>query len=480
MLISKSRHHFLYNFIVPFLSFFVFKSVLLLGDERPNFVVILCDDLGYGDISCYGNKIIKTPNIDRLASQGIRFTDYYSPSPVCSPSRVGLLTGRTPNRAGIYDWIPSKTQFHLKEDEFTIPKMLKRVGYATCMSGKWHCNGMFNKNDQPQPGDFGFDHWFATQNNAAPSHKNPKNFVRNGKEVGELAGFSCRIVAAEANRWIESHVKESPDQPFFTFIAFHEPHEPISSPKSMIDNYPNAQKKGEALYYANVENMDFAVGMIMDCLAQNKVSENTLVIFTSDNGPETLNRYGGAWRSHGSPGDLRGMKLHTHEAGIRVPGIMRWPLQIKAGQLSDEPINSLDLMPTFANLAAGEIPIDLQIDGTDIVNAFGKDKVIRKRPMFWCYYSALNKSKIAIRDGNWKLLASLRSMDGKNIRVKSLNKNNYNLIKTAELVDFELYDIADDTNESLNLANKEPDELIRLSKIMRMMFDEVLEDSKIW
>ena len=100
MLISKSRHHFLYNFIVTFLSFFVFKSVLLLGDERPNFVVILCDDLGYGDISCYGNKIIKTPNIDRLASQGIRFTDYYSPSPVCSPSRVGLLTGRTPNRQG--------------------------------------------------------------------------------------------------------------------------------------------------------------------------------------------------------------------------------------------------------------------------------------------------------------------------------------------------------------------------------------------
>ena len=163
MLLSKSRHHFLYNFIVTFLSFFVFKSVLLLGDERPNFVVILCDDLGYGDISCYGNKIIKTPNIDRLASQGIRFTDYYSPSPVCSPSRVGLLTGRTPNRAGIYDWIPSKTQFHLKEDEFTIPKMLKRVGYATCMSGKWHCNGMFNKNDQPQPGDFGFDHWFVSE-----------------------------------------------------------------------------------------------------------------------------------------------------------------------------------------------------------------------------------------------------------------------------------------------------------------------------
>ena len=349
MLLSRANYYISYNFLIVFLSSLVFKAFPLHGDERPNFVVILCDDLGYGDISCYGNKIIKTPNIDRLASQGIRFTDYYSPSPVCSPSRVGLLTGRTPNRAGIYDWIPSGTQFHLEEKEFTIPKMLKRAGYATCMSGKWHCNGRFNKKSQPQPSDFGFDHWFATQNNAVPSHRNPKNFVRNGEGVGELEGFSCRIVAEEANRWIENHVKENPDQPFFTFIAFHEPHEPISSPESMISNYPNAQKKGEALYYANVENMDFAVGMIMDCLNRNKVAENTLVIFTSDNGPETLNRYGGAWRSHGSPGDLRGMKLHTYEAGIRVPGVMRWPLQIKAGQVSDEPVNSLDIMPTFAN-----------------------------------------------------------------------------------------------------------------------------------
>ena len=480
MLLSRANYFISYNFLIVFLSSLVFKAFPLHGDERPNFVVILCDDLGYGDISCYGNKIIKTPNIDRLASQGIRFTDYYSPSPVCSPSRVGLLTGRTPNRAGIYDWIPSGTQFHLEEKEFTIPKMLKRVGYATCMSGKWHCNGKFNKKSQPQPGDFGFDHWFATQNNAAPSHRNPKNFVRNGEGVGELEGFSCRIVAEEANRWIENHVIENPDQPFFTFIAFHEPHEPISSPESMISNYPNAQKKGEALYYANVENMDFAVGMIMDCLNRNKVAENTLVIFTSDNGPETLNRYGGAWRSHGSPGDLRGMKLHTHEAGIRVPGVMRWPLQIKAGQVSDEPVNSLDLMPTFANLAAGEIPIDIQLDGTDIVNAFGKDEVIRKRPMFWCYYSALNKSKVALRDGNWKLLASLKSKNDKYLKIRSLNKSNYDLLKTAKLVDFELYNIGNDNDESLNLVDKNHDEFKRLSEAMRMMFDEVLKDSKIW
>ena len=460
-------------------GFLISGIVLSLGDERPNFVVILCDDLGYGDISCYGNKIIKTPNIDRLASQGIRFTDYYSPSPVCSPSRVGLLTGRTPNRAGVYDWIPSGTKTHMKKNELTIPAMLKTAGYATCLSGKWHCNGFFNRKEQPQPGDFGFDYWFATQNNAAPSHENPRNFVRNGKEVGKLKGFSCRIVAQEAGKWIESHVKKNPDQPFFTFVAFHEPHEPISSPKSMIENYPRAKKKGEALYYANVENMDYAVGMIMKCLKENDVDENTLVIFTSDNGPETLNRYGGAWRSHGSPGVLRGMKLHTHEAGIRVPGVMRWPLQIKAGQVSREPVGSLDLMPTFANLAAGEIPIEIELDGTDIVNAFGKDEVIRKKPMFWCYYSALNRSKIALRQGDWKLLASLKSNDGKYLKIKSVNDKNINVLKKVKLVDFELYNLAEDRGELINLASKNTRQLEGLSKEMESIFNEVLESSII-
>jgi len=459
---------------------FISGAFPLMGDERPNFVVILCDDLGYGDISCYGNKIIRTPNIDRLASQGIRFTDYYSPSPVCSPSRVGLLTGRTPNRAGVYDWIPSRTKTHMKKNEFTISAMLKTAGYATCMTGKWHCNGFFNRKEQPQPSDFGFDYWFATQNNAAPSHENPRNFVRNGKEVGKLKGFSCRIVAQEAGEWIESHVKKNPDQPFFTFVAFHEPHEPISSPKSMIKNYPGAKKKGEALYYANVENMDSAVGMIMQCLKENNVDENTLVIFTSDNGPETLNRYGNAWRSHGSPGSLRGMKLHTHEAGIRVPGIMRWPLQIKSGQVSREPVSSLDLMPTFANLAAGEIPIEIKLDGTDIVNAFGKDEVIRKRPMFWCYYSALNRSKIALREGDWKLLASLKSNDGKYLKIKSVNDKNISLLREIKLVDFELYNIAEDRSESINLAQKNTKQLEKLSKVMRSIFNEVLEDSTVW
>ncbi|MFL2478232.1 MAG: sulfatase-like hydrolase/transferase [Verrucomicrobiales bacterium] len=472
----------LYPFIKALLILIASSLPLALSraDERPNIIIILCDDLGYGDLSCYGNTVIRTPNIDQLASEGIRFTSFYSSSPVCSPSRVGLMTGRTPDRAGVYDWIPKGNRMHMSKNEFTMPVMLKKTGYATCMSGKWHCNGLFNQINQPQPGDFGFDHWFATQNNAAPSHEDPENFVRNGKSVGMSKGFSCQIVAQESVNWITGHVKKNPDQPFFSYVAFHEPHEPIASPKNLINNYPNAKKRGEALYYANVENMDSAVGQITRCLDRLNITKNTLVIFSSDNGPETLNRYRSAWRSHGSPGPLRGMKLHTHEAGIRVAGIMRWPIQIKAKQVSDAPVSALDLLPTFASLAAGEIPIDLKLDGADIVNAFGGSSVQRKQPLFWCYYSSLNKAKIAIRDGEWKLLASLKSSDGKNIKARSITEANRSSLHKAQLGDFELYKISKDISEKNNLSDKYPKELNSMAKKMKSIYKDVVQDAKTW
>lgn len=168
------------------------------ADDRPNIVVILCGDLGYGDLECYGHPHIKTPHLNKLAADGIRFTDFYSAAPVCSPSRVGLLTGRSPNRAGVYDWIPSGNDIHMQSSEVTLAQLLQQSDYATCMSGKWHCNGKFNSPDQPQPGDAGFDHWFGTQNNASPSHAIPQNFVRNGEPVGPIEVYSYEILVDEA------------------------------------------------------------------------------------------------------------------------------------------------------------------------------------------------------------------------------------------------------------------------------------------
>jgi arylsulfatase A len=321
------------------------------GADVPNVLIMLCDDLGYGDLSSYGHPTIKTPNLDALAEQGWRLTDCYAASPVCSPSRAGLLTGRTPTRTGVYNWIPAGSVMHLPADEITIAHRLRAAGYDTAMVGKWHCNGRFNSGEQPQPGDAGFDHWFATQNNAAPSHRDPVNFVRNGEPSGRTEGFSSHIVAEEGIRWLRS--REDPTRPFYLQVNFHEPHEPVDSPDAIVDRYRagGAEKNGEALYYANVEHMDAAVGRLLAALDELGVADDTFVFFTSDNGPETLDRYPDAWRSHGRATPLRAMKLWMYEGGIRVPGIVRYPGRLEPGRVESTPVSSVDLMPTLCAMA---------------------------------------------------------------------------------------------------------------------------------
>lgn len=282
-----------------FASLFVFVYAYA-AEGRPNIVVVLCDDLGYGDLECYGHPVIRNPHLNELAETGVLFTDFYSTAPVCSRSRVGLLTGRSPNHAGVYDWIPEARKatqnrrelVHMKACEITIAKLLKDAGYQTGMAGKWHCNSEFNNDRQPQPGDFGFDHWLATQNQASPSHRHPRNYVRNGDAVGLIKDFSCQIVVDEAINWLEECDLE---RPFFIYAAFHEP---IESPPALVEMYAGtAKNRNEAQYFANIANVDAAVGELLVGLEKLNRRDNTLIVFTSDNGPETLNRYRGAARS---------------------------------------------------------------------------------------------------------------------------------------------------------------------------------------
>lgn len=442
--------------VLVVLNLFLTEVSLAEKPKRPNIVVILCDDLGWGDLQNYGHPTIKTPELMKMASEGIRFTSFYSASPVCSPSRVGLLTGRNPNRAGVYDWIPqasasqppknSRNLVEMRKEEFTIGEMLQSAGYATCMSGKWHCNAMFNSDRQAQPGDHGFDHWFATQNNASPSHENPVNFVRNGEPVGRIQGYSCQIVAEEAVEWIRKHKATSPDQPFFAYVAYHEPHEPVASPPEMVKNYEkrSALNHDEAQYFANVENLDAATGKILNALEELGIGDETLVIFTSDNGPETLNRYRSANRSYGRPGPWRGMKLHTHEAGYRVAGIMRWPDGIKEGQTSDTVVSSLDFLPTFSSLSGAEIPSELELDGIDISPLFAGEEIQRKKPLVWLYFNALNSAKVSMRRGKYKVLASLSNLP----KLSQVDEKNKSKVLEAQLIDFEIYDLEQDPAES--------------------------------
>ena len=446
-------------------------------ESRPNIVLVLCDDLGYGDLACYGHPKIKTPHLDRMAKGGIRFTDFYSTAPVCSPSRVGLLTGRSPNRAGVYDWIPSGREVHMRASEVTIPQLLKKAGYATCMSGKWHCNGKFNSPQQPQPDAAGFDHWFGTQNNASPSHENPQNFVRNGQAVGPLKGYSCQLVMDEALGWLKKQQAKDPEQPFFLYVAFHEPHEPVASPKEIVNQYDGVAKNhNQAQYFANVTNLDAAVGKLTKALEAMKLDENTLVIFTSDNGPETLLRYGPrSGRSFGVAGPLRGMKLWTTEAGFRVAGIMRWPARIKAGQVSDYPVSALDFLPTFCELAGTQPPKDLVLDGTSFLPALEDKPVLREKPLVWVYYSALNQRRVAMRDGPWKVLAKLSI--GK---LKTIDSGNADQVKGATLSDFQVFDLSKDVGEKEDLAKTNPAKLAELKKKLEVHYRELVDGSHVW
>ncbi|MDF1572163.1 MAG: sulfatase-like hydrolase/transferase [Bacteroidales bacterium] len=453
-------------------------------ETRPNIVVILCDDLGYGDLSSYGHPIIQTPHLDELAADGIKFTSFYTAAPVCSPARAGLLTGRSPNRAGIYDYIrPSGRPgeqcldlVHLQADEQTIPAMLKEVGYSTCLSGKWHCSSKFNSDAQPTPGYFGFDHWFATSNNAIPSHENPNNFVRNGKEVGELEGFSCQIVVDEVLNWLQN--KDS-DNPFYVQVSFHEPHEPVASPQFLVDEYlPESVNENQAQYFANVANIDDAVGRLMEYLKEN-YSENTLIIFTSDNGPETLHRYRGATRSYGSPGPLKGMKLWTTDGGIRVPGILYWIGKETYNGTSDAVVSLLDFMPTFAELSGAELP-ERELDGQSMVPVIETGTMDRDKPLLWIFYDAINEQRVAMRTDDWKILARLKNDTSYLPLIHNLYDGNEALAKQAEVVDFELYKMNEDIEEAENVAEKYPEKFEEMKNLLKMEYRDLLEGSHIW
>lgn len=460
------------------------KNAVEDENERPNLVVFLCDDLGYGDLQSYGHPHIKTPNLDKLAATGIRLTNFYSAAPVCSPSRVGLLTGRSPNRAGIYDFIiggkrkrnNNRDLVHLQQHEATIPAKLKSVGYETCLSGKWHCSSMFNSEVQPQPDDFGFDHWFATHNNAAPSHENPRNFVRNGEEVGTIEGFSCQIVVDEAITWLD---KKESDSPFFIEIAFHEPHVPIASPPALVQKHlGHTRNENEAQFFANVENVDLAVGRLVDYIDKN-ISGNTLIIFTSDNGPEALYRYEKADRSYGSPGPLRGMKLWTYDGGFRVPCIINWRGKKGFTGTSDAVVSALDFMPTFCEIVGADLP-EKELDGQSLARFLKDGTMTREKPLLWSFYNAMNSHVLAMRDGDWKIMAQLRNEDGILPKITNVYDGNEDFVKDSKMTNFLLFNLKEDTDESINRVKDNPKVFQQMKSKLESEYAELLTDSHIW
>tara|TARA_Y100000588_G_scaffold104402_1_gene113853 strand:- start:573 stop:1979 length:1407 start_codon:yes stop_codon:yes gene_type:complete len=437
---------------------------------KPNVVIILADDLGYKDIGSYGGPV-KTPNLDSLAKEGARFETFYSGSAVCSPSRATLLTGRHHIRTGVYSWIHDESQnSHLLKREFTIAEVLKEAGYSTAHIGKWHLGLPTETREKPTPDKHGFDYWFATGNNALPSHENPENFIRNGKAIGEIKGYSAQIVVDEAIEWLSS--KRNKDTAFFLNLWFHEPHQKIAAPKHITDEYVTAEDSAQsrdsgALYSATIDNTDRAIGRLLKKLKESGELDNSLIIYASDNGSYRKER----------TGHLRGVKGHNWEGGLRVPSIWFWPGKIKAGQTIFEPAGVVDILPTIRNLVGQSNPESIILDGSDITSLI-MDKgqgFERHQPFFWYLQKA--RPIVAIRDGDYSLVAE----PDYEISTHNMFQEAWiPIIKKGGYKNYQLFNLKTDSSQSTDIAAKHPELMDRLKKSLNEINASIMADAHDW
>jgi arylsulfatase A len=451
------------------LSFLFILGTWQLSAAKPtNFIQILTDDQGWGDLASFGHKLLKTPHIDKLAADGMTFTHCYSSSGVCSPSRAAILTGRTPYRNGVYHWLNTGRALHLKASEITLPQLLRKNGYQTAHFGKWHLSHYENKGKEhpnhvfggekatpPQPtmDAYGYDYWFATGNVARPSHRDPENFFRNGKAVGPLKGFSAQIIAEDVDNWLKKH--RAADKPFLLTVWLHEPHGPISSDPQFMARYGDHADTKLKQYLGNITQIDEAVGAIVKSLEAAGLTDNTLIWYTSDNGPAGDDPDNPKTNFRGSTGGLRGRKSHTHEGGIRVPGVINWPAGLKGpGTVSAVPIIGHDILPTLLDIAGVALPKDRVIDGTSILPLLQDRPFKRQRPLYW--RNRKETMRVAIRDGDWKLLSDSRRQA------------------------WELYNLVRDPNETTDLTESNPELFARMKAALIAYDNDVLTNGHDW
>ena len=425
----------------------------LLSDEaanpvgRPNIVLILVDDLGWMDLSCQGSDYFRTPNIDRLASQGMRFTDAYAACAVCSPTRAAVMTGRWPGRVGVTDWIrarfqrggqisPAQTKteyvggnnrkllcppnpFRMEHEETTIAELLKPAGYVSCHIGKWHLG-----DPAWYPQQQGFDINIAGCDiGQPPSYFDPYIHPRYNFDDQIKPRKEGEFLTHREGHEAEQFIKQNRSKPFFLSYCPYAVHTPIQAIEEIAAKYVQPNKTANnAKYAAMVESVDDAVGMIMDTLKETGLAKNTLIIFTSDNG-------GLKGPTDNSP--LRSGKGYAYEGGIRVPLIVRWPAIISPGTVSHELVSSVDYLPSIVEAVGGDIPSDLDIDGTSLLRILKSNgqQSLNRDAIYWHFphYRHSPGPYSIIRSGDWKLI---KWYEG----------------------GFELYNLKNDISEQNNLA----------------------------
>ena len=448
----------------------IFQNSLIFCTEPtlPNIVIFLADDLGYADLSCYDSENTRTPNVDKLAREGVKFTDFYAASPVCSPSRAALLTGRNPNRVGIYSWVPDNSPMHLRLSEITIPELLRSKGYATAHFGKWHlamwcpeCEDDSLKL-RPTPADHGFDYWFGCDNNAIPSHNNPTNYMRNGISVGQLNGYACQLVADETIDWLNDHWDGV--RPFFLNVWFNEPHEKVAAPPKYSEKHlKNGMNEHDAHYYGSIENMDEAVGRILKYLDDIGVSDETLIIFTSDNGSKLK----------GSNGVLKGYKSQIWEGGVRVPAIIRWKNRVDENFICTTPVCLADLLPSICEITGINTP-DLELDGQSLWPFLKNDHTGREKPIY-IFYHRFGDAMFRINE--WCLIGHLgEESTGKNW----FGKTQMNYILNNEPESFELYNLDNDLQQTTDVKTQNRKVTNKLKRKMVGLYRETIKEGGDW
>jgi uncharacterized sulfatase len=452
--------------------------------RRPNIITILCDDLGWGDTGCYGSRTIRTPNVDALAAQGVRFTDFYSSCSVCTPSRYGLLTGRYPVRSGLIFVLPASNESAMRflirrlgrwfgrlgavdvqddcwtdglpDDEITLAGALKVAGYRTGMVGKWHL-GDFSANPAFNPRRHGFDSFFGVP------HSNdmwPCALYRDETMIEPDIKLDQARLTGMYTREAVDFIEKSKNEPFFLYLAHTFPHQPLFASERFKD------KSRVGIYGDAVEEIDWSLGEIMSCLRRNGLEENTIVLFTSDNGP---------WYN-GSPGGFRGRKGQSYEGGYRVPFIVKWPGRGRAGAVCSEPAMNIDLFPTLIAAAGLALPSDRIVDGKSIEGLItGREAKSPHDALYFYHYEELE----GIRQGAWKYFRSInhytwpQPVDKKSTFMGRIAKGNF-----ADWPN--LYRLDADPAECYNQAAKYPDMCRRMESAMETWERGVASNPRGW
>lgn len=397
--------------------------------EKPNFVIVFIDDMGYGDLGCFGSETIRTPRIDKMAEEGTRFTDFYV-QPVCGPSRSALLTGRYPIRSGGWG---------MPGSEVTFAELLKTVDYTTGCIGKWDCSSRRDIKGRV-PNDQGFDYYWgplgANDNDIVYLWDNRDSIGPDRNMAGLTRSYSDRAI---------TFIEENKDNPFLLYLAHTMVH-------VVVDASPEFKgQSGNGLYGDAVEELDYHTGRILDKIDELGLSENTMIIFTSDNGPwsndqERQRRKNKGALAWGSAGPLRGAKGSTWEGGMRVPCIIRWTGHVPADRTSDAIFSSIDVLPSMARLAGFKVPSDRIIDGVDQTDLLlGMDEEGNRDHLY--YFSMDNLH--GVRQGNWKLLLPNR-------------KGYRTFVKDIGTEGIELYNLEKDIGESANVAKEHPEIVAKL------------------